>query len=93
MANEKYVQTHFGTFKLKEVFSNSVNTALGGEVSAEAIRSELAEIIENENKAKPYTDEELAELLQQKHYSISRRTVAKYRDRLKIAPASKRKQR
>lgn len=93
MANEKYVQTHFGTFKLKEVFSNSVNTALGGEVSAEAIRSELAEIIENENKTKPYTDEELAELLQQKHYSISRRTVAKYRDRLNIAPASKRKQR
>lgn len=93
MVNEKYVQTHFGTFKLKEVFSNSVNTVLGGEVSAEAIRSELAEIIENENKTKPYTDEELAELLQQKHYSISRRTVAKYRDRLNIAPASKRKQR
>ena len=93
MANEKYVQTHFGTFKLKDVFSNSVNTSSGEEVSAEAIRSELAGIIENEDKAKPYTDEELAELLQKKNYAISRRTVAKYRDRLNIAPASRRRRR
>lgn len=93
MANEKYVQTFFGTFKLKEVFSNSVNTAMGEEVSAEAIRSELAEIIQNEDKAKPYTDEELSELLQKRNYAISRRTVAKYRDRLGILPASRRKQR
>lgn len=93
MANEKYVQTHFGTFKLKDVFSNSVNTSSGEEVSAEAIRSELAGIIENEDKTNPYTDEELAELLQKKNYAISRRTVAKYRDRLNIAPASRRRRR
>ena len=93
MANEKYVQTPFGTFKLKEVFSNSVNTSSGEEVSAEAIRGEIAEIIENEDKAKPYTDEELAELLRKKDYAISRRTVAKYRDRLNIPIASRRKRR
>lgn len=91
MANEKYAQTHFGTFRLKDFFSNSVKVSDSEEVSSDAIRSVLEEIIEQEDKNKPLTDQELAVALAEKGYNISRRTVAKYRDRLDIPTASLRK--
>ena len=91
MANEKYAQTHFGTFRLKDFFSNSVKVSDSEEVSSDAIRSVLEEIIEQEDKNKPLTDQELAVALTEKGYNISRRTVAKYRDRLDIPTASLRK--
>lgn len=93
MVNNKYAQTHFGMFKLKEFFSNSLTDAEGNEVSSAAVRERLFEIVEQEDKTKPMTDEELAALLSRNGFPISRRTVAKYRDRLGIPPASKRKQR
>lgn len=91
MANEKYAQTHFGTFRLKDFFSNSVKVSDSQEVSSDAIRSVLEEIIEQEDRSKPLTDQELAVALAEKGYNISRRTVAKYRDRLNISTASLRK--
>lgn len=91
MANEKYAQTHFGTFRLKDFFSNSVKVSDSEEVSSDAIRSVLEEIIEQEDRSKPLTDQELAVALAEKGYNISRRTVAKYRDRLNIPTASLRK--
>lgn len=91
MANDKYAQTHFGTFKLKDFFSNTLTNSDGEEISSEAVRNCMLSILDSEDKAKPYTDEQLAELLQEKGFPISRRTVAKYRDKLGIETASKRK--
>ena len=92
MVNKKYAQTHFGTFKLKEFFSYTLINADGQEVSSTAVREHLFEIVEKEDKKSPMTDEELATLLCEQGFTISRRTVAKYRDRLGIPTASKRKQ-
>ena len=91
MANEKYVQTHFGTFKLKEFFTNSLIDASGSEVSSAKVQNCLMELVQGEDKSSPYTDEQLTKLLTDKGFVISRRTVAKYRDKLNVPSASKRK--
>ncbi len=92
VANSKYVQTPFGTFLLKNFFSESMQTNKGQEVSTREIKSILAETIKNEKKDKPFTDEHLTKLLKEKGYNIARRTVAKYREQLNIPVARLRKQ-
>ena len=91
MAKEKYVQTHFGTFKLKEFFTNSLIDASGSEISSAKVQNCLMELVQGEDKSSPYTDEQLTKLLKDKGFVISRRTVAKYRDKLNVPSASKRK--
>ncbi len=91
VANDKYVQTSFGLFRLKDLFSNSLTTTEGESVSSEAIRSQLVNIIDSEDKNHPFTDEKLSELLLKDGYAISRRTVAKYREKLGIPSTSGRK--
>jgi RNA polymerase sigma-54 factor len=92
VANSKYVQTPFGTFLLKSFFSESMQKSSGEEVSTREIKKILEDAVENEDKAKPLTDEELTEFLKEKGYSIARRTVAKYREQLNIPVARLRKQ-
>lgn len=92
VVNCKYIQTHFGIYPLKYFFSEGLMTETGEEVSTREIKKILAEGIENENKAKPLTDEELVEVLQQKGYKVARRTVAKYREQLNIPIARLRKE-
>ena len=92
VANSKYVQTPFGTFLLKSFFSESMQTESGEEVSTREIKKILSECIENENKAKPHTDEQLTNILKEKGYNIARRTVAKYREQLNIPVARLRKE-
>ena len=92
VANSKYVQTEFGTRKLKDFFSESVTTASGEEVSTLEVKNILSEIINEENKRKPLSDEKLKNLLQEKGYNIARRTVAKYREQLGIPVARLRKE-
>lgn len=92
VANSKYVQTEFGTYKLKYFFSESLTTDDGEEVSTREVKNILNDIIENENKRKPYSDEKLTNLLQEKGYNIARRTVAKYREQLNIPVARLRKE-
>ncbi len=92
VANSKYVQTDFGTFLLKKFFSESMTNRDGEEVSTHEIKKHLKDIIENEDKKKPYTDEKLAELLKEKGYNIARRTIAKYREQLGIPVARLRKE-
>ena len=92
VANSKYVQTEFGTRKLKDFFSESVTTASGEEVSTLEVKNMLGEIISEENKRKPLSDEKLKNLLQDKGYNIARRTVAKYREQLGIPVARLRKE-
>ncbi len=92
VANSKYVQTPFGTFLLKSFFSESMQTEAGEEVSTREIKKILSECIEQESKKKPYTDEQLTEILKKRGYHIARRTVAKYREQLNIPVARLRKE-
>jgi len=92
VANSKYVQTPFGTFLLKTFFSESMQKEDGEEVSTREVKKILRDCIDAENKKKPLTDEELAEILREKGYNIARRTVAKYREQLNIPVARLRKE-
>jgi RNA polymerase sigma-54 factor len=92
VANSKYVQTEFGTFLLKYFFSESLTTDTGEEVSTKEVKAILLELIDQESKQKPLSDDELTEQLQQKGYNIARRTVAKYRELLNIPVARLRKE-
>lgn len=92
VASSKYVQTPFGTFLLKSLFSESLENEQGEEVSTREIKSVLKKLIEEENKRDPYTDEELVQLLKEKGYHLARRTVAKYREQLGIPVARLRKE-
>lgn len=92
VANSKYVQTEFGTRRLKEFFSESVTTQAGEEVSTLEVKNILAEIISEEEKRKPLSDEKLKIMLSVKGYNIARRTVAKYREQLNIPVARLRRE-
>ena len=92
VANSKFVQTEFGTYRLKFFFSESLQTDSGEEVSTREVKKILSDLIEGENKKHPLSDERLTELLQEKGYNIARRTVAKYREQLNISVARLRKQ-
>ena len=92
VANSKFVQTEFGTYRLKFFFSESLSTDTGEEVSTREVKKILSNMVEAENKKKPLSDERLTELLQEKGYNIARRTVAKYREQLNIPVARLRKE-
>ncbi len=92
VANSKFVQTEFGTYRLKFFFSESLSTDSGEEVSTREVKKILLDLAEAEDKRKPLSDERLTELLQEKGYNIARRTVAKYREQLNIPVARLRKQ-
>lgn len=92
VANSKFVQTEFGTYRLKFFFSESLSTESGEEVSTREVKKILSDLIAAEDKRKPLSDERLTEILQEKGYNIARRTVAKYREQLNIPVARLRKQ-
>ena len=92
VANSKFVQTEFGTKRLKDFFSESLQTDSGEEVSTLEVKKILTDIIEEENKRKPFSDEKLKNILREKGYNIARRTVAKYREQLNISVARLRKE-
>lgn len=92
VANSKFVETEFGTRKLKSFFSESITTQDGEEVSTLEVKNILRDIINREDKRKPHSDERLKELLGAQGYNIARRTVAKYREQLHISVARLRKE-
>jgi RNA polymerase sigma-54 factor len=92
VANSKFVQTEFGTFRLKFFFSESLSTDSGEEVSTREVKKILSNMIEAEDKLKPLSDEFLTDMLNEKGYNIARRTVAKYREMLNIPVARLRKE-
>lgn len=91
VANSKYILTPYGTKLVKEFFSESMKNNEGEDVSTIEIKKALKEIVDNEEKKKPLTDEKLAKMLKEKGYPIARRTIAKYREQLKIPVARMRK--
>lgn len=92
VANSKFVQTEFGTYRLKFFFSESLSTESGEEVSTREVKKILSDIIEAEDKHRPLSDEVLTDMLQEKGYNIARRTVAKYREQLNVPVARLRKE-
>ena len=92
VSNCKYVQTNFGIYPLKYFFSESMQTESGEEISTREVKKIMKEYVDNEDKHKPLTDEELAAILKDKGYVIARRTVAKYREQMDIPVARLRKE-
>jgi RNA polymerase sigma-54 factor len=92
IVNGKYVQTEFGTHELKFFFSESLPNEDGEEVSTRVIKQIIKDIVDEEPKNKPYSDDKLSKILKEKGYNVARRTVAKYREQLKIPVARLRKE-
>ncbi|MFN5333580.1 MAG: RNA polymerase factor sigma-54 [Bacteroidota bacterium] len=91
VANSKFVQTEFGTYRLKYFFSESLSKEGGQEVSTREVKKILTDLIEGEQKHDPLSDDQLTEMLKSQGYHIARRTVAKYREQLNIPVARLRK--
>ena len=92
VANSKFVQTEFGSFRLKYFFSESLSTDSGEEVSTREVKNILQDMIQSEDKHSPLSDDNLTDMLQAKGYNIARRTVAKYRELLNMPVARLRKE-
>jgi RNA polymerase sigma-54 factor len=92
VVNGKYVQTAFGVFELKYFFSEGLETESGEQVSSREVKKVLQDIIDNEDKQKPLSDQALTNLLKKKGYKVARRTVSKYRENLQLPVARLRKQ-
>ncbi len=89
--NGKYMQTPRGVFEIKYFFSSGVTGADGEGMSSNSIKTFIKEIVESEDPKKPYSDQDMVEILSQKGIEISRRTVAKYRECMNILSSSKRR--
>ncbi len=92
VASSKYVDTPYGTFLIKNFFSESMTNDQGEEVSTKEIKKILEDVVGAEDKRKPLTDDKLALILKEKGYPIARRTIAKYREQLNIPVARLRKE-
>jgi RNA polymerase sigma-54 factor len=87
----KYMATPFGTFELKYFFGSSLNTDAGGNASSTAVRALIRQFVAAETAANPLSDSQISKMLEEQGIQVARRTVAKYREALKIAPANLRK--
>ncbi len=91
VTTQKYVQTPRGVYELKYFFSSGLQTEDGDDVSAKAAKEKISGLVAEEDKKDPLSDQRIAELLQEKGLKIARRTVAKYREALRILPARARR--
>ena len=87
----KYMSTPYGTYELKYFFGSGLGTESGGNASSTAVRALIRQFVAAENASKPLSDSQLSEMLKEQGIECARRTVAKYREALKIAPANLRK--
>jgi RNA polymerase sigma-54 factor len=87
----KYLQCPQGIFELKYFFNTGINAVHGEQFAAEAVKLRIKKLIQSENRAKPYSDDAISQMLKKENIDISRRTVAKYREAMGISPASSRK--
>ena len=91
VTTQKYMHTPNGIVEFKYFFSSHVSREGGGECSSTAIRAFIKELIDNENQARPLSDSKIADFLNAKGINVARRTIAKYREAMLIAPSSQRK--
>jgi RNA polymerase sigma-54 factor len=87
----KYMSTPYGTFELKYFFGSALGTETGGNASSTAVRALIKQFVASENDRKPLSDSQISDMLKEQGIECARRTVAKYRDALRIAPANLRK--
>lgn len=89
VTNGKYVQTPYGIFELKYFFTEGLGTASeeGDDVSSERIKIRIRELVVNEESRKPLSDQKISDILNEENFRVARRTVAKYREQLRILPA------
>jgi RNA polymerase sigma-54 factor len=93
VTTNKYAHTPQGIFELKYFFNSSIKSSMGGPVSSVSVQDNIRKLIENENPKKPLSDEKISAILKKElNIDIARRTIAKYREIMKILPSSKRKQ-
>jgi RNA polymerase sigma-54 factor len=91
VTTNKYVHTPQGLFELKFFFNSSISSVHGDDVASESVKEHLRNIIKSENKAKPFSDQGIADLLEKMNIKVARRTIAKYRESMDILPSRKRK--
>jgi RNA polymerase sigma-54 factor len=91
VTTNKYVHTPQGVFELKFFFNSAIHSIDGDSVASESVKEHIKNIIKSENKAKPYSDQDIADFLTKLNIDVARRTVAKYRETLGILPSRKRK--
>ena len=92
VTTNKYMHTPVGTFELKYFFNSSINSSDGGDsLASSAVKEKIKNLIAKEDLKKPFSDQQIVEMLQRDNIDIARRTVAKYREMLHILPSSKRK--
>ena len=92
VTTNKYAYTPQGIFELKYFFNSSINRIDGEAIASVSVQEKIKQIIAGEDPKKPYSDDKISKLLKQLNINIARRTVAKYRERLKVLPSNKRKQ-
>jgi len=92
VTTNKYAYTPQGIFELKYFFNSSINRIHGEAIASASVQEKIKQIIESENSRKPYSDDKIATILKESNINIARRTVAKYREMMRILSSSKRKQ-
>ncbi len=92
VTTNKFVHTPRGIFELKYFFNSSIRSVEGDALASASVQEKIRLIIESENPQKPYSDDKISKLLKEANINIARRTVAKYREIMKVLPSSKRKQ-
>jgi RNA polymerase sigma-54 factor len=92
VTTNKYAFTPQGIFELKYFFNSSINRVHGGSIASASVQEKIKKIIEGEDSKKPFSDSKIAEMLKAENINIARRTVAKYREMLRVLPSNKRKQ-
>ena len=92
VTTNKYAHTPQGIFELKYFFNSSIKRIYGEDIASASVKEKIKQIIEKEDPKKPYSDDKISKLLKEANINIARRTVAKYREILKVLPSNKRKQ-
>jgi len=92
VTTNKYAHTPRGIFELKYFFNSSIQRVYGEAIASASVQDKIKHIIEKENPKKPYSDDNISQLLKEDNISIARRTVAKYREMMRVLPSNKRKQ-
>ena len=92
IVKSKNVQTDYGIFPLRYFFSESTIKKGDNLVSSKVVKNYLSDLIENEDKSSPYSDDQLEKILKKEGYNVARRTIAKYREQLNIPVARLRKE-
>jgi len=91
VTTHKYVQTPRGLFELKYFFTSGLESVDGLDVSSLSVKEKIKELVLQESPQKPFSDQKIMQVLNEQGLSIARRTIAKYREELKIPSASQRR--